>query len=103
MQMAWVSLIAGQDFEKIMGKTERGHVIHLRVFANDEPVNTQAFFEWLENNFQYHVQQKVAELAKDAQLENLTETVARVEKELSQTIREKFKAIGIELHDEEEW
>lgn len=104
MQVIWLSLLQGANFNEIMETTEGGRSITLRIFANDVEVNAREMMKSLEMNYNLAIQDRAAELTREIHFEELEEAVKGIEQAVRQELENRFKAIGIEVkRDEYDW
>lgn len=103
LRYVWVCLMAGGDRADLMERTDRGQAITLQVFANGAEVDARALMKSLEANFDMNVKKRAGELARSIQLEELMDTVVKIERQLKTELENRFKAIGIAPISDEDY
>lgn len=102
LQYVWITLMQDLDFQELMGLTDGGKKITLQVIANGKEVNARNFFDGLTANFDISVNNKAAELAREAGLSELEAKIYKIQKEITKTLEAKLEAIGVKI-PKDEW
>lgn len=103
LKYAWISLIARDDFTELMKRTKKGKKCELQIFSHGVELEAQRFMDSLQMNYNLAVQRGVEEAIQSVRFDELENTVRAAERAAIKMVREKFKALGLEWQEDDEY
>lgn len=104
LKWAYITLMANiGEHDELMEATEGGRSIELSVHANGIELSAARLMESLEQNYKLAVQRGIEAKIQEAGLEALSDDLYKAEKAVRAVFKAKFKKLGIEWEEREEW